>query len=178
MTAEPKQVDPLVDQPTDSLASPFPPGDIEQVIREVEAIQGQMQELATQKGDSLPPLSSVAERPQLSVVSAQELPRPLESEAPSLVQEVAPQVAPVSIVPTAPMKEVSLMESQAPAQVSAPTSAKTPTSGVLSMSIQGSMCVQLNFGHKGESMTLDFTDDTVTLQLSNGMELRFPRPRS
>ncbi len=46
---------------------------------------------------------------------------------------------------------------------------------VLSMSIQGSMTVQLNFGHKGESMTLDFNDDAVMLRLFNGMELRIPR---
>ncbi len=55
---------------------------------------------------------------------------------------------------------------------------KNSGNGVLSMSIQGSMSVQLNFGHRGESMTLEFSDETVTLQLSSGLELKIPRSNS
>jgi hypothetical protein len=122
MTAALKQVAPPLD-PATQLQTPTPPArDVENVIREVEAIQGQMQGIAVQKGVT-------AEKPASGVAMV-------------------------------------------------PSGAKAPTSGVLLMSVQGSMAVQLNFGQKGESMTLEFNEATVTLKLSNGMELSIPRSKS
>ncbi len=203
MTAELKPNEP---KSVDSNLSPHSQEEIDRVMQEVEVIQGQMQELATQKA-ALAPVASLEssapapvaqevaqaapERPKLSVVPPEEAVKLSGSEAKPEPEVTRPSFeVPTIQDPMEAMKEFapeSLGDFFDEARLASPaqsigadrpasSSAQEQPSSVLSMSIQGSMAVHLNFGHQGESMLVKFSEDTVSIQLSSGTEIRIPRP--
>jgi hypothetical protein len=186
MSAEPQIVETKTAETAQATAlSPHSQDEIDRVLREVEQIQVQMAEMITTPEVVAPaPVAPVSEapaadRPKLFVIPPEEIKTEQLSHPSEIVE--SEEMVETSSRGSSPMS--SMMSEFAPAHpdevpLEAGLSHLNAEKSVLSMSVQGSMTVQLNFGHKGESMTLDFNDDAVVLRLFNGMELRIPRSGS
>ncbi len=94
---------------------------------------------------------------------------PTPTPTPEAAQVAAPHTSSVAPTPVPDMAPVP------PPAITGEKALNSTASSVLSMTIQGQMAVQLNYGQNGEWIGFEFNDEMVTIQLANGTLVRLPR---
>ncbi len=141
--------------------------DIDKIMNDIESMQAELGAVSKAKPEPIAPQKSII--PEVhDMVSSQESHESHESdltekvEEQDILKEFEQSGDPVHFEPVAAeVEEMSDMDN-------------THEESSLSMSIQGHLTLNLNYGHTGQFISLEFTSEMIRIQLADGTEFKIP----